>query len=174
MPTEDGFAIEVIGLEPLAKKLARSRTEDLIALNNGLREIGQMLVPRVKEATPKGATGKLRGRTFFEIKGKGQDMEMKIVQPARSDKGYFYGGAVRGGSRPHFPPPSALYDWVTIKLGIPMPAAAGVAFLIARKISRVGTKAQTYHKEVLKANMSNIQLIVNKMGQKIAVKLAQP
>ena len=174
MATEDGFAIEVTGLEPLVRNLNRSEVENLIALNNGLRKIGQLLVPKVKEATPVGASGKLRGRTFFEIKGKGADMEMKIIQPAKSDKGYFYGGAVRGGTRPHFPPPSALYDWVVKKLGIPMPAAKGVAFLIARKISKVGTKPQKYAREVLQSNMSNIQGIVNEVGQKIAVKLAQP
>lgn len=174
MATEDGFKIEVVGMEPLVKKLNRSQTENLIALNNGLREIGRFMVPAVKAVTPKGARGRLRGRTFFEIKGKGQDMEMKIVQPAKSGMGYFYGGAVRGGTRPHFPPPSALYDWVMVKLGIPMPAARGVAFLIARKISEVGTKPQPYQKEALKANMQKIQTVVNRIGQKIAIKIAQP
>ena len=174
MATEDGFKIEVVGMEPLVKKLNRSQTENLIALNKGLREIGQFMVPAVKAVTPRGASGRLRGRTFFEIKGKGQDMEMKIVQPAKSDKGYYYGGAVRGGTRPHFPPPSALYDWVMVKLGVPMPAARGVAFLIARKISEVGTKPQPYQKEALKANMTKIQNVVNGIGQKIAIKIAQP
>ena len=98
----------------------------------------------------------------------------KIIQPAKSDKGYFYGGAVRGGTRPHFPPPSALYDWVMVKLGVPMPAARGVAFMIARKISEVGTKPQPYQKEALKANMTKIQNVVNGIGQKIAIKIAQP
>jgi hypothetical protein len=81
---------------------------------------------------------------------------------------------VRGGTRPHFPPPSALYDWVMVKLGIPMPAARGVAFVIARKISQVGTKPQPYQKEALKSNMTRIQNVVNSIGQKIAIKIAQP
>ena len=133
-----------------------------------------MLVPQIKAASPRGATRRLANTTMFQIKGKGQDMEMDIRQGAKSASGYFYGGAVRGGTRPHFPPSSALVDWVVVKLGIPLPAAKGVAFLIARKISRVGTKPNPYHKKVLQSNMTRIQDIVNKIGQKIAVKIAQP
>lgn len=50
-------------------------------------------------------------------------------------------------TRPHFPPPSALLKWITVRQIVPYPDAKGriptpkqLAFLIGRKISRVGTK----------------------------------
>ena len=51
------------------------------------------------------------------------------------------------GTRPHWPPLSAIQRWVEYKPVLPTPDASGripspksLAFLIARKISRVGTK----------------------------------
>lgn len=53
---------------------------------------------------------------------------------------------VEDDTRPHFPPISAILRWVEIKPIVPRPFADGriptpqsLAFLIARKISRVGT-----------------------------------
>lgn len=50
-------------------------------------------------------------------------------------------------TKPHFPPPSALLKWITVRQIVPYPDAKGriptpkqLAFLIGRKISRVGTK----------------------------------
>lgn len=50
-------------------------------------------------------------------------------------------------TRPHFPPPSALLKWITVKPVLPHPDEKGriptpkqLAFLIGRKISEVGTK----------------------------------
>ena len=67
---------------------------------------------------------------------------------------------VENGTRPHWPPPSAILRWVQIKPVLPRPFANGkipkpqqLAFLIARKISREGTKGthdlQTAREEVL-------------------------
>jgi len=54
------------------------------------------------------------------------------------------------GTKPHFPPVEALIDWVRTKLGIANEKEArGVAFLIARKISRVGTKGAHVFDETL-------------------------
>lgn len=54
---------------------------------------------------------------------------------------------VENGTRPHFPPVSAILKWVQIKPVIPRPDDKGrvpsqksLAFLIARKISKVGTE----------------------------------
>jgi len=40
------------------------------------------------------------------------------------------------------PPPAALKRWVHLKLGVPKEEESSVAFLVARAISRRGTKAQ--------------------------------
>ena len=54
---------------------------------------------------------------------------------------------VEYGTRPHWPPVSAILRWVQVKPVIPRPDARGriptqkqLAYLIARKISRVGTE----------------------------------
>ena len=54
---------------------------------------------------------------------------------------------IENGTRPHFPPISAIREWIRVKPVIPRPFANGklptesqLAFLIARKISRVGTE----------------------------------
>ena len=54
---------------------------------------------------------------------------------------------VENGTRPHWPPPSAILKWIEAKPVIPRPDANGriptpkqLAFLISRKISEVGTK----------------------------------
>ena len=54
---------------------------------------------------------------------------------------------IENGTRPHFPPVSAIREWIRVKPVIPRPLENGklptesqLAFLIARKISRVGTE----------------------------------
>ena len=54
---------------------------------------------------------------------------------------------IENGTRPHFPPVSAIRDWIRVKPVIPrpfengkLPSESQLAFLIARKISRVGTE----------------------------------
>ena len=65
-----------------------------------------------------------------------------IVQMRLND----YWRYVEDDTRPHWPPPSAMLRWVTIKPVIPRPFANGkvpksaqLAYLIGRKISREGT-----------------------------------
>ena len=54
---------------------------------------------------------------------------------------------VEEGTRPHWPPPSAILHWIEVKPVIPRPDEKGriptpkqLAFLIGRKIAREGTK----------------------------------
>ena len=54
---------------------------------------------------------------------------------------------IESGTRPHWPPVSAIREWIKVKPVIPRPFANGklptesqLAFLIGRKISRVGTE----------------------------------
>ena len=58
-----------------------------------------------------------------------------------------YWGYVEYDTPPHWPPPSALLQWITVRKIVPTPDARGriptpkqLAFLIGRKISEVGTK----------------------------------
>ena len=59
----------------------------------------------------------------------------------------FYWKYLEGGTRPHWPPSSAILNWVQIKPVIPRPDGNGriptqkqLAFLISRKIAKHGTE----------------------------------
>lgn len=59
-------------------------------------------------------------------------------------EGMNYGRAVEDGTKPHFPNPDALRPWVERVLGVRGKEADNKAWLIARSISRRGTRAQPY------------------------------
>ena len=60
------------------------------------------------------------------------------------------------GTKPHFPPLDAIKKWISVKPVLPRPLKNGklpttnqLAYLIGRKISKVGTKAQPFLKPTL-------------------------
>lgn len=81
-----------------------------------------------------------------------------------------YGPYIEFGTKPHFPPVGALIGWVRRHNLAPAGQEARVAFLIARKISQRGTKAQPYLVPAFEKNETNIrrrfegavEVIVNK------------
>ena len=69
---------------------------------------------------------------------------------------------IENGTKPHFPPVDAIRKWISVKPVLPRPLKSGklptanqLAFLIARKISRVGTKAKPF----LKPTITDFDLI---------------
>lgn len=173
--------IEIIpqGFREVRKRLNNAGNVVRITANEGLRQIGKLLVGGGKgsgplgQATPRGATGKLRNSTVFEVKMISQfDQQLEIRQGARTKRGSFYGHFVREGTSPHFPPYRELIPWVKVVLGVNAREAPGVAFLVARKISRVGTRAQPYHRTVFETYKAPIQAIIDKMGKKVTAYLA--
>ena len=165
MPLSEGFiGVTPIGWEELEAKFSKGKEYMYGAALTALRRIKSILVPAIMERTPIGATGHLRNKTVAEILtlGSTENMQLEIRQSAASDSGFFYGVAVRQGTRPHFPPYRALIPWVMRKLGIATEKeAARVAYLVARKISRVGTKPNLYHVHVVEENMFGMQQIIN-------------
>ncbi|MCH2092724.1 MAG: hypothetical protein MK141_14265 [Pseudoxanthomonas sp.] len=80
---------------------------------------------------------------------------------------------VEVGTRPHFPPLQPLEDWVQAKLGITEDSERrSVAFLIARKISRVGTKgdgtwarvAEAGEPEVMRRYAEGVDRVLDRLG----------
>lgn len=69
---------------------------------------------------------------------------------------------VEYGTKPHFPPLSAIKRWISVKPVLPRPLPSGklptenqLSYLIARKISKVGTKPQPF----LKTTINDFNLI---------------
>lgn len=63
---------------------------------------------------------------------------------------------IENGTKPHWPPISEIRKWISVKPILPRPLKSGklptqnqLAFLIARKISKVGTKASPFLKPTL-------------------------
>lgn len=86
------------------------------------------------------ASGALTNSIRYIYEGKGGTFSVSI---GLED----YWKYVNDGTKPHFPPVSAIRKWVEIKPVIPeadangrVPTVAQLAFLIARKISREGTE----------------------------------
>lgn len=159
---EPMFEVIPYNFDKLQEKYSGAREVMLGKVNQALRQCGNTLVPPIKKETPVGATAKLRNTTVYQILGKAEDMRMEVRQSAASKKGFKYGIAVRMGTRPHFPPIDALVPWVVKKLNVPMAEARSVAFLVCRKISRKGTKAQPYHLKVFKAYSQKIRSILRR------------
>ncbi len=89
------------------------------------------------------ATGNLRRSIGYEI-GVTQTAIRGLVGADAH-----YAPHVEFGTRPHWPPVQALIPWVEMKLGIPTPESHSVAFLVARKISRFGTKSQPFLRQAV-------------------------
>ena len=166
--------VELTGWKELETKFSRGREYMLGAALTALRRLGGILVPAIKEETPVGATGHLKNYTVFQVLGTAEDMRLEIRQSAASDRGFMYGVAVRQGTRTHFPPYRALIPWVMRKLGISgEKEASRVAYLVARKISKVGTKANPYHVRVMESHVGTVQQVVNEEMVNLMVRLSQ-
>lgn len=88
------------------------------------------------------ASGKLSSsvRAYVESGERWYEVRMRLEE---------YWKYVENGTRPHWPPVDAILRWVEIKPVIPRPDSRGriptpkqLAYLIARKISRVGTQGK--------------------------------
>lgn len=162
------------GWDQVGDRLDKAGIQSRITINEGLREIGRILVPALKAETPVGATRGLRNSTLFQLLQPSQDEQvLEVRQGSRSSTGFFYGRVVRHGRRPGtFPPSSALVPWVMAKLGIPEARARGVAFLVARKIYRRGIPPNPYHERALANARPEIQQQSTLMGTRIIAYLS--
>lgn len=68
----------------------------------------------------------------------------------------YYWKYIENGTKPHFPPIDSIKKWISVKPVLPRPLKNGklpttnqLAYLIGRKISKVGTKAQPFLKPTL-------------------------
>lgn len=131
----------VMGGLPLAI-IAERRKQIMVkeAAVAAINAAGPLVQRELTRNTPVGATGKARQSVFFEPAGVGlfgfgtPTGFVGYGLPASQ-----YIGHADQGTRPHWPPIAPLQLWANRVLGNP-----GLAFPIARKISREGTKAQKF------------------------------
>lgn len=105
------------------------------ARRSRLTEAALLLERAIKELTPVGGGPiHLRDTIFSETVAQGLALSAALGTPA------VYGEPVEMGTKPHFPPVAPIQHWVERKLGLQGSEAKGVAFVIARAISKRGTK----------------------------------
>lgn len=107
---------------------------------SAMAEVDALLEREVKELTPSGASGGgaggLKGSIFSQERVGPQNVIGVVGTPLA------YAIPVELGTKPHFPPVAPLEDWVRAKLGVQEEHEVhGIAFAIARAISRRGTLA---------------------------------
>lgn len=97
------------------------------------------------------ASGGLLNSVDFEVTGNGQRWEVTLSLAS-------YWKYVEYDTKPHWPPLDKILEWIRIKPVIPRPDKDGkiptpqqLAFLIGRKISRVGTKGSEDLQDALDA-----------------------
>lgn len=95
-----------------------------------------LLEREIKERTPVGVTSALRQSIAAQTPR--VEIGGRIVGEVGSPLSY--AEPVEDGTRPHFPPLEPLQDWVVGKLGVAPEESKSIAFLVARKISMVGTE----------------------------------
>lgn len=163
MPKGNAF-IEVIPINwhMTADKLRGSEALMAKTVNDGLRDVGDLLTPRLSDATPIGASGKLKRFTVYQIVGGTKnEQRLEVRQSAFSDRGFPYGVVVRGGALPHRPPTKPIQQWVEVKLMVDPSKSYHVATLIATAMSILGIKGQEYHKVVWDESKDEVYQIMN-------------
>lgn len=76
------------------------------------------------------------------------------------------------GTKPHMPPVEALVPWVKAVLGVEPKRARSVAFLVARKIARKGTKPKRHFEKVATSTEAQVLRILETAAGRVASHLA--
>lgn len=79
--------------------------------------------------------------------------------------------AVELGTKPHMPPVEALESWVHDRMGLAGKEALGVAWAIARKIAKRGTKAQYPIRDSWDAQYKSVAQMFEQAAGRIAAHL---
>lgn len=115
------------------------------------------------------ASSKLSQSLKSVVKQKGKWIEISI---SLED----YWKYIEYGTRPHFPPIQAIRKWIDVKPVLPrpmkgkLPTRDQLAFLIARKISKVGTRPKPFlNKTISDFNLIDkvYNLLLNQIEQQI-------
>lgn len=129
----ENFGIKIVGMNELIADFKKAGANFEPLLKQAMEKSTGRLQNEVREnltANRTSNTGNLRR----SVQGKAESAYKGIV-----GVGEKYGRYVEKGTKPHFPPVDAIERWAKTKLGQP-----GLGFVIARKISIKGTKAQPF------------------------------
>lgn len=161
----NAIAVNLPGLEALQAAFAQAPAICIEELAKAMTEADTLLEREVKDATPT-AQGTLRASIGHTEEVSESGVIGMVTSPLN------YAEPVELGTRPHFPPIEALIDWVVLKLGVPEKDARSVAFLVARKISRVGTPAWGMFNRTFAWQQSQVEGYFEQALDRITARLA--
>lgn len=137
-----------------------------------IQQLLQQFIQAVREDLEQqniNASSKLSKSLKSVVKQKGKWIEISI---SLED----YWKYIEYGTRPHFPPIQAIRKWIDVKPILPrpmkgkLPTRDQLAFLIARKISKVGTRPKPFlNKTISDFNLIDkvYNLLLNQIQQQI-------
>ncbi len=157
--------LDVSQIDRLADVWRRAPELTTQIIGEAMDEAVLLLQREVTEGTPVGALGNLRNSWFSDVVSLSGQVVGMVATPVE------YAESVELGTKPHFPPLEPLVDWVVAKLGVPRKEARSIAFLVARKISRSGTKAKLFVKDAFDANAPQVRAMFGLAVQRIALRL---
>lgn len=127
-------AIEFVGAKAIEKALNNNDFAQKV-FTGFIRDLADDVERRATIKAPTGVAGALRN----SITKDRRELSKHAVSVGSNLR---YAKPVEFGTRPHWPPRGSLARWAQLKLGATDPMRAD--FLIRRKISKVGTKAQPF------------------------------
>lgn len=149
---ETKLKVDLQELEALVKEYPEAAKK---ARMRRLTEAVMLLEREIKRDTPYGAGPiHLRDTIHGAVKEYGERATGILGTPME------YGEPVELGTKPHFPPVGPIEHWVRVKLRLPDEIAPSVAFLIARAISRRGTKGKKMFAHGFEDNEAKIRRIL--------------
>lgn len=130
------FHIDVVRTGKVAAGGAHVSVDRILA---AIIDASDFLVEKIRDLTPAGATGNLRGTVQHEVRTVGEEIVSTISSNAE------YALPVERGSRPHMPPLQAIIDWVHAKLSEDRANPRTIRAAGGKKAWRAQQKAQRGH-----------------------------
>jgi len=156
---ETRIKVDMKDLEELTKKYPEVSKNVRISK---LLEAVNLLEAEIKKRTHYGAGPiHLRDGIFSKVNTSGKKVAGLVGVSIE------HGEPVEKGTKPHFPPTGPIQFWVERKLNITGKEAASVAFLIARAISRRGTKGEEMFEKGFEASEARVMRILEEISEEI-------
>lgn len=151
--------VDLTDLEELTRAYPEESRKAKIAK---MTEALNLLEREIKKKTPYGAGPiHLRDTIHDKVSVSGKKVIGILGTPVQ------HGEPVERGTKSHFPPTGPIQFWVEKKLGYSGKEAASVAFLIARAISKRGTKGAHMFEEGFEENEARVMRILEEIPDEI-------
>ena len=151
------YQIEAEGLERVQRALRESSSTFGKHIRGMIMEIGNYAKNEARGRLHPGGPGYVTGNLQREISLRiRSDYEGEVISEAP------YSAFVEYGTRAHFPPVSAMVESARMKFGLHGKEAESVGFLVARAISRWGTRGIHFMEAAARFAISKVPETLNR------------